>query len=794
MSASRLSLGVVGVNVEMPANGEDRLVTFTWTDPAAEDWQVVVAGEVVASLSSGGDELAVTFAAASLGAEWHVGPVDAPEVARGRLVAAGTASAELALDVGGLAITVGSAGLTIDVVARGEQGVQGEQGDPGVATVAGTAATAGLVSLDGDELTVDLPDASQVAIDVSSLGLSATDTEAAVIELATGVGESIVASTLVSTNAAHLAAEQATASRPRLTRWSVSDATEAVSFAERDAANLDMWPDGSIGFASISGTTYGFAANGTASARWTATAGDLLGTVQATASTITTTIPSDYAAGGPIVARGSGKLVKLYHAEKHDTVPGQTGSFLSWLGLAVADEADPDDWTDLGAVITPAVGVDAAMWCDVGGGAACVVDGYLYVYFTDTLTAQYDRVPFAVARCLVADILTWANGGAPATFAKWHLGAWDEPGIDGDSSPVLVGGPTPNWCDAITLTSHDDRVLLVWSGKLSPAATDTHWGVWCAVSAPGDPLSFGRVETIVEPHRRFYAYPTLVAPDLSGLGNTVTGDSVRLYLTESDVGAFENGGSRWEDAWVSLRTLTWNTGRMTLLGGSAQFFADDEDEPRLFAGYYPGIGGFIGFGNGTDPIDQGVALSGDTLVLSGADFTVQDVGGVGGTVQGVAFYPVGSGLDTVEGSGAITGTIASDDGGVPHILYFPDPEVWVPVEIAYVSAWADLSLVNSWVVVPSLGMARYRLLGRHMVELELFVRSGTSGTVCATLPEGYRPDAAESWFTFRTNGMAGGVNAAAVAVATNGEITPYINGTLGTNTDVYLRRTFIRAT
>ena len=400
---------------------------------------------------------------------------------------------------------------------------------------------------------------------------------------------------------------------PFTDRWWVDGPTPtAVEHADRVAADLDYWPDGNIGFATISGTTYGFAANGDKSSRWTATEGDLLGAVHETALPLTTIEDADYASGGPIF-QADGKLFKVWHGERHGTIAGQPDSFVSFLGLAWAPESDPDDWTDLGRIITPGVGVDAPVWADIGGGACTVLGDWVYVFFSDTLLspwvtedsphidASVVRVPIAVARASLADIVAWAGGGPPAQFTKFHVDGWDEPGIDGDSSSLIPGVPWPSWMDVITLTDHEDRIALVWTGKLDawgPEANDWH-GVWCSISAPGNPEWWEPPRTLVEPQRKFMAYPTLVAPGLVS-ANEVAGSTVHLYTVESFGAA--DGEFRWDDATVTRRTLRhlWKPGvgewvYPTLLNGWTDLFGSPPRYRRVgertLEIQIPGIGG-----------------------------------------------------------------------------------------------------------------------------------------------------------------------------------------------------------
>lgn len=412
---------------------------------------------------------------------------------------------------------------------------------------------------------------------------------------------------------ANHAITQAASRIPRSVRFSATAVpAQTVTAADRIGAGLHTWPDGNIGFANLSGTIYAFAPNGPDSARNTATTTNLRGTVQQTALALSTIEPADYAAGGDVyVDTGTGKIIKLWHGEIQGVDPM---NFRSFHGLAVASTGSPDAWTDLGRIITPADGLDPADGThDLANNSMLVYGSHMYVFFSERTAST--RGAFSVARAPLADVITWANGGAPATFLKYHLGAWTEPGIGGDSTEVMPGAPYPAWGSVIRVSGLADRFVMVWTAKLSPVGIEgNQWAVYAAMSEPGSLTSWGEPELIIgpTPSAALY-YPTLAdATDLSTHVSDAT--TMKLYLVSSAAGAI--GSNPWADAEVLVYDLTIYNGRTDTQGGLSRWFDGINDvNPVTAFGSFLGSAA-LGFGPASGALDiLFLRASGGVLVM-----------------------------------------------------------------------------------------------------------------------------------------------------------------------------------
>ncbi len=93
--------------------------------------------------------------------------------------------------------------------------------------------------------------------------------------------------------------------------------------------------------------------------------------------------------------------------------------------------------------------------------------------------------------------------------------------------------------------------------------------------------------------------------------------------------------------------------------------------------------------------------------------------------------------------------------------------------------WNSLTLQNSWAAygspaeTPSYAKNEYGI-----VTLKGGIKDGSTGTVCATLPTGYRPAGTRGFVTYSLNGTP-----AFVLIASNGEITIESGDTTGVSLD-----------
>jgi hypothetical protein len=423
----------------------------------------------------------------------------------------------------------------------------------------GVVDATGLATYDPDTRTIDVPaqTGDDIAVDLTDyagIGVTADNVQDGLDQAFAGlVTVSGTVAGLTTSSLAVRAVGQATAGLPRSTRITATAVPgETVTNAEWTGKGLTYWPDGNIGYATIGATTYGFSANGSVSARWVATTSDRLGTVNAASVALTTLEPADYASGGPIYHdTGNGNLIKLWHGEVHDSDPAIANSFMSFLGLAVADESTPDTWTDLGRIVTATCGADAPIFHDLANSGMVVHGGYVYVIFserTGTTTANSARGAFSVARASLSAVTTWANGGAAATFTKWHEGAWTEPGIEGESSELIVVAPWPVWSDIIHVSSvGGGRFLLVWTGQTLPYGPDNRWCVYASISEPGDITAWSHPEIVIGPTTAELTYVSLA--DSTSLSTDLSDAStLKLTVVSSVAGATGTGGDRWTDA------------------------------------------------------------------------------------------------------------------------------------------------------------------------------------------------------------------------------------------------------
>ncbi len=93
--------------------------------------------------------------------------------------------------------------------------------------------------------------------------------------------------------------------------------------------------------------------------------------------------------------------------------------------------------------------------------------------------------------------------------------------------------------------------------------------------------------------------------------------------------------------------------------------------------------------------------------------------------------------------------------------------------------WNALTLQNSWVAYGSPSESpSYTKNEYGIVALKGGIKDGSTGTVCATLPAGYRPAATRGFITYSLNSTP-----AFVLVAANGEITIESGDTTGLSLD-----------
>src|SRR4051794_25024761 len=188
-------------------------------------------------------------------------------------------------------------------------------------------------------------------------------------------------------------------------------ASEIIYTKSQRSAGGGSWPDGSFGVVSNGNGTYDFyAAN---SSKITLTTGTLTDPAMTKKSLSKSDLPIgfSYLAGGPVFEDPySGARLMIYHAEK-----GNGKNFYSMLGMAISTNAEGTNFRDLGIIVRPNMPSGLA---EVGGGSFAIVDGYMNVYYRDSLV-DGSTAEVAVARTPMAQLISNALAGQSTAFNKY---------------------------------------------------------------------------------------------------------------------------------------------------------------------------------------------------------------------------------------------------------------------------------------------------------------------------------------------------------------------------------------
>ena len=326
------------------------------------------------------------------------------------------------------------------------------------------------------------------------------------------------------------------------TDWDLGEAEVVVDDALRRAAGRTYWPDGTVGFApGPDGVVRCWAPDGRLLLRpdGSGPAVGVPSSVLAGPHGIEGTIePADYASGGPVLDVGGGVLAMVWHGEEH--VGGDPDDFWGFLGLARSTDGG-QTFHDLGRIVTPHIRADSprrVLHVEVGGGSCATSDdGYLHVYYRDTLDtgSSAPALGLSVARVGLWDLVAAVHDGRAPVLEKWRDGAWSQPGLGGSADDLLPRGVSlPRWFDVIR---HDEvGWLMVGTGGLA-----VDWTYVVRTSPDG--LTWSDGELLGEPVRDAEVlYLTLSGDDLGTSRRAV--DDVWLWRTRSADAA----GSRWDDA------------------------------------------------------------------------------------------------------------------------------------------------------------------------------------------------------------------------------------------------------
>lgn len=135
------------------------------------------------------------------------------------------------------------------------------------------------------------------------------------------------------------------------------------------------------------------------------------------------------------------RLLAFYHAEDHVGMPKVSynksiqGAYWS-IGMAALNDGD-SAFTKTGQILSPSVKKSDVTHEHQGIGDVCVIadatNTYLYAYFTD-LTRKKQSFPASIgmARCRMAD------GAKRGSWMKYHNGRFNETGLGGMESPVVL--------------------------------------------------------------------------------------------------------------------------------------------------------------------------------------------------------------------------------------------------------------------------------------------------------------------------------------------------------------------
>lgn len=446
-----------------------------------------------------------------------------------------------------------------------------------------------------------------------------------------------------------------------------SSATTAIDHLTLTGFNF--WPDGLMGVLSIGGLNplrY-FAAKGTI-------IGKSVGTLTnpfagSSTSTVTISSPKDtwaYQSGGPIYKDNStGNLIMFWHGEKH--FGGDSTKFWSSIGLAKSTDSGAT-WVDLGAILspsTPFASFTGSPVIDIGGGGFAIVNGYVYLYFSD----QGQSLNFGVARALLSDVLAQAALGTVPTFTKYYQGSFSQSGLGGLASEL--NGPS----GFVDVTYHSDTSqYIAVGGKAGPPAY-SYFTIYSIRSSDG--INWHDGQRISDENNEAF-YSSILTSD-GNSSRTSTGP-LTLFYTSSVAGGF----NRWNDAVLSTRTLSVSVGTQTVNSGGStlEAFAVNSSggtkqlSANLHVKSYTNTAGTLdlnGFTIQTDPSDDaklsGLSVSSGSFSPAFSSTTMAYTESVASDVSSITVTPTvnqANATVTVNGttvsSGSPSGSISLSEG------------------------------------------------------------------------------------------------------------------------------------
>lgn len=230
----------------------------------------------------------------------------------------------------------------------------------------------------------------------------------------------------------------------------------------------------------------------------------------------TTAFDADYAGPGSIVRASNGRdLLMFYHAENHlfAGVHYSFEPFYASIGLA----RSPDDgttWYRVGQIVSSATphppGASPREALGTGSPSAIVYRGYIYLFYLDIAPPHTRPDLIHVARAPVA------SDGTPGSWQKFYDGDFSQPGLGGQSTPVVNRVPPATR----TISSAFPDVSYNTYLRSFLMAFQTSDGFYYATSRDlvswsvrGRFFKFPAGEDHMTKGQTIYTYPTLISPE-----------------------------------------------------------------------------------------------------------------------------------------------------------------------------------------------------------------------------------------------------------------------------------------
>lgn len=244
---------------------------------------------------------------------------------------------------------------------------------------------------------------------------------------------------------------------------------------------------------------------------------------------------ANYAGSAAVMQASSGTgLLMFYHGENHKCHSVDARNTIAGIGLARLS-AGESTWERVGQIISsPEMPTDCNFYGFRGAGNPSVLtsrDGqYIYLYFMEWVSGHtYDSI--SLARALVS------SDGVPGAWYKYKDGEFKEPGLGGQSDPVIL----PHDLEAgfagipnVSFNTYLNRYLAIFVG---------HNGFYYASSLDG--IHWNRSKllwevpavTIIDrlnPGDHWYYYPTLLSLDQKT--DDITTQTAYLYYAHGTKG------------------------------------------------------------------------------------------------------------------------------------------------------------------------------------------------------------------------------------------------------------------